>query len=211
MEVISILHLFVSEELKLETLDHLVYLYNRNMVGHENWKLSDFRKKSKSLEELIKDAVYGRLPNLKQDSHQTQIDRDILDEMEKRLLDKAIVDKMKKCKDFLELFSIVYDKSTTGFGSLCVYDTSIRLGAVLNIYPEVVFLHCGALEGARNLFGNNKLDTLIINFNEDPKYPCILKDDLPVELQSLEAHHIENFFCRFKERLKTVNSSITTS
>ncbi|MFS0667200.1 hypothetical protein AB1L12_04610 [Peribacillus frigoritolerans] len=195
----------------MEKLDHVVYLYNRNMAGSENWKLSDFRNKSKPLEELIKDAVYGRLPNLKQDSHQTQIDRNVLDEMERRLLDKAIIDKFKKCKDFLDLFTNVYDESIPGFGSLCVYDTSIRLGAVFNIYPDVVFLHCGALDGARNLLGKNKLDTLIIDYNEDPRYPCILKDDLPEELQSIEAHHLENFFCRFKERLKTVKSSITAN
>ena len=108
------------------------------MAGHEDWKLSDFRKKSKPLEELIKDAVYGRLPDTLQDSHQTQIARKVLEEMERRLLDKAIIDKMKKCKDFIELFTIVYDKSIPGFGSLCVYDTSLRLGAIFNIYPEVV-------------------------------------------------------------------------
>ncbi|MEH7349127.1 hypothetical protein [Gottfriedia acidiceleris] len=193
----------------METLAHLVYLYNRNIAGHENWKLSDFQKKSKLLEELIKDAVYGRLPNLKQDSHQTQIERDILEEMERRLLDKVIIDKMKKSKDFLELFTIVYNESIPGFGSLCVYDTSLRLGAVFTIYPDMVFLHCGALDGARNLLGKNKLDTLIIDYNEDSRYPCLLKDDLPEELQSLEAHHLENFFCRFKDRLKTVKSSNT--
>lgn len=191
----------------METLNHLVNLYNRNMANYENWKLSDFRKKSKPFEELINDAVYGRLPNLKQDSHQTQIARDVLDEMERRLLDKAIMDKMENCKDFLDLFTIIYDESIAGFGSLCVYDTSIRLGSVFNLYPDVVFLHRGAFEGAKNLFGKDKLESLIINYNEDPGYPCILKNDLPEELQSLEAHHLENFFCRFKERLIAVKLS----
>ena len=171
------------------------------MAGHEDWKLSDFRKKSKPLEELIKDAVYGRLPDTLQDSHQTQIARKVLEEMERRLLDKAIIDKMKKCKDFIELFTIVYDKSIPGFGSLCVYDTSLRLGAIFNIYPEVVFLHRGVLVGVKNLLGINTLNTIIINFNEDSRFPYILIEDLPEVLQSLEAHHIENFFCRFKDRL----------
>lgn len=175
------------------------------MAGPENWKLSDFKKKSKPLDVLIKDAVYGRLPNTLQDSHQAQIERDVLGEMERRLLDKAIKEKMEKCKDFIELFTIVYDESVPGFGSLSVYDTSLRLGAIFNIYPEVIFLHRGALVGAKNLLGINALNAITINYNEDTRYPYILKEDLPEVLHTLEAHHLENFFCRFKDRLNKIN------
>nr|WP_263326068.1 hypothetical protein [Neobacillus sp. Marseille-Q6967] len=193
----------------METLEYLVYLYNRNMAGPEDNKLSDFRKKSKPLEELIKDAVYGRLPNCNQDSHQSQIDRDVLDEMERRMLDKAIMEELKKSKHFNDIFTLVYCLKVPGFASLCVYDTSLRLGAVLGLFPDAVFLHRGALHGAKNLLGKDRLKELTKYFADDHAYPYLLKSDLPEEIQTLEAHHIENFFCRFKSRLKQVKSSLT--
>lgn len=101
----------------------------------------------------------------------------------------------------IELFTIVYDESISGLGSLCVYDTSLRFGAIFNIYPEVFFLHRGALVGAKNLLGLNTLNTIIIYYNEDSRFPYILKEDLPEVLHSLNAYHLENFFCRFKNRL----------
>jgi hypothetical protein len=186
----------------MDTLEHLVSIYNRNMAGYEEWKLSDFRNKSKPLEELIKDAVYGLLPTCKQDSHQSQISRDIIKEMQTRLLAPAVIEELKDCKSFIEIFNLVFRLKISGFSSLCVYNTALRIGAIFGLYPnEYIFLHAGALEGARNLLGRTKLDTITQYYENDPKYPYISKTCLPKELQVLDAHHLENLFCRLKERL----------
>jgi hypothetical protein len=185
----------------MDTLEHLVNLYIKNMAREENLKLSDFRNRTKPLIEMIKDAVYGQLPNCNQDSHQNQIDRDVLEEMEKRLLDPDVIEELNKCKHFDDIFSIVYRLRISGFGSLCVYDTSLRLGAFFNNYPDVIYLHRGALTGAINLLGKGKLAQKTHYFANDKKFPFIFKSSLPDELQALEAHHIENFLCRFKERI----------
>lgn len=52
----------------MKTLVELVNNYNKNFAGYEIWKLSDFRNRRKTLDELIKDAVWGILPDLKRDS-----------------------------------------------------------------------------------------------------------------------------------------------
>jgi hypothetical protein len=129
--------------------------------------------------------------------------------MERRMLDKAIMEELKKGKHFDDIFTLVYCLKVPGFASLCVYDTSLRLGAVFGLYPDAVFLHRGALHGEKNLFGKERLKELTKYFADDRAYPYLLKSDLPEELQTLEAHQIENFFCRFKSRLEQVKSSIT--
>ena len=50
----------------MKTLAELIDIYNKNYARHEEWKLSDFKNRTKSMEELIKDAVWGYLPNLKE-------------------------------------------------------------------------------------------------------------------------------------------------
>ncbi|PWW26617.1 hypothetical protein DFO73_110191 [Cytobacillus oceanisediminis] len=135
----------------MKTLSELVTLYNKNYAGYEEWKLSDFRKKTKPLEELIRNAVWGYLPDLKRDSHQNLIPKTILEKMVKRLLEPKIIEELKKCKRFDDIFTIVYEFKVPNFSSLCVYDTSLRLGAIFNLYPEVVYLHRGALDGTRLL------------------------------------------------------------
>jgi hypothetical protein len=62
-------------------LGNLVHNYKRNYANIELWKLSDFRNQSKSLDELLKDAVWGYLPDRIRDRHQRRIDKEVLEEM----------------------------------------------------------------------------------------------------------------------------------
>lgn len=184
----------------MKTLAELVAIYKRNYAGYEEWKLSDFVKQTKSLEELIRDAVWGFLPNLKRDSHQNQIPKTVLDKMVNRLLEPKIIEELKKCKRFDDIFTIVYELKVSNFSSLCVYDTSLRLGAIFNLYPEVVYLHRGALDGAIKLMGRAELEKNKKCYMGDEKYPYILKECLPSEIRTLEPHHIENFLCLNKSK-----------
>lgn len=86
------------------TLSELVTLYKKNYAGYEEWKLSDFIKRTKSLEELIRDAVWGYFPDLKRDSHQSQMPKNVLKEMVTRLLEPKIIKELNKCKSFDDIF-----------------------------------------------------------------------------------------------------------
>ena len=112
------------------------------------------------MEELIKDAVWGYLPDLKRDSHQCQISKAVLEEMTKRLLDPLIMVELKRSTCFDDIFTIVYELKISNFSSLCVYDTALRLGAMLKLYPKVIYLHRGVLEGIINLIGKAELKNI---------------------------------------------------
>ncbi|MCO0597262.1 hypothetical protein NGI46_07240 [Peribacillus butanolivorans] len=79
----------------MKTLNELVNIYRRNYSKDEEWRLSDFRKSSKFLEELIIDAVWGRGPRLERDSHQFRIPKKVLEEMVDLLVYPIIMEELK--------------------------------------------------------------------------------------------------------------------
>ncbi len=186
----------------MEQLQELVTIYKRNYEKHEEWKLSDFRNHSKPLEDLIRDAVWGKEPQLNRDSHQYRIPKKTLEEMKEELLQPEIIKELLKCKTFDEIFTMIYVLKAPYFGSLSVYDTSLRLGAIMQLYPDVIYLHRGALDGARALLGKKVLYRHAKYFCNDKEYPYIKKEILPRELHCLEPYHIENFLCINKRKFK---------
>jgi hypothetical protein len=70
-----------------------------------------------------------------------------------------------------------------------IYDTAHRIGSKLRLSPECVYLHAGTAEGARFL-------------GIDTKEEFIPKVSLPIELQKLEPHEIEDLLCIYKEELR---------
>lgn len=186
----------------MKTLFELVEIYNRNHARNEDWKLSDFKNSLKSLEEQIKDAIWGREPRTNTDKHQFRIPKKTLEEMVGILQDPAIVNEIKRCKSFDDIFTIVYVSRIKNFGSLAVYDTSVRLGAIFGYYPTVVYLHQGALEGAHQLLGKYLVETKSKYFCGNLDYPYVSRDILPEPLNKLEPYHIENFLCINKNKLK---------
>ena len=123
---------------------------------------------------------------------------------------------VSKFKDFEELYAAV--KSIcwgSGFRQLCTYDTALRIAASSNgaLPKDYVYLHCGALKGARALW---KIVTLLrVYIKRGPLKPLNRKkavcqdfpepDDegnltVPIdffckELQALGASAIEDFLC----------------
>lgn len=192
----------------MTTLTELVDKYKEKRSSYEEWKLSDFKARKLPIEKLIEYAVWGTLPDLKQDSHQHDIDRRVLTKMFERLSTPIAIEKIENCTNFNEILTIVYELRISGFGQLCVYDTSLRLGAMFGKYPEVIFLHSGALKGIKKLKGHtwvtNHSQKFKVNAN---KHPYIAKDCLPAELQRLEPYHIENFLCIYKKKLSKVTTN----
>jgi len=93
-------------------------------------------------------------------------------------------------KSFNELFEIINSAliNVKGIGELYVYDTSLRIGAKLNVLPEKVYMHAGTRIGARRLGYEGSIRFIEIS-------------DLPIEFQQLEPYEIEDMLCRFKDKI----------
>jgi len=76
-----------------------------------------------------------------------------------------------------------------GIGALMVYDTALRLGAFLQLEPDLVYLHAGTRDGAAALGVDRSRET-------------VRAEELPAALQALHPHEIEDCLCIFKAQLK---------
>lgn len=137
------------------------------------------------LKEAIEKAALAIDKKGKVFKHQWRVNREAQKKVKDNLLKKY--DDIKNCKTFDELIKVVESCIESGFGELSIYDTAMRIGSNLNIYPEKIYLHADARKGAQNI-GLSGKDTLEIK-------------DLPKELQKLKPYELENFFCLFKEEL----------
>ncbi|MCZ2845233.1 MAG: hypothetical protein O2U61_01845 [Candidatus Bathyarchaeota archaeon] len=184
----------------MNNLDELLRIYNRNYAGPEDWNLSDYRNHVKSIEQLVVDADLGIGPRVNRDKHQFRIPKKVLEEMAKNISDPTIIEEIKKCKCFDDIFTVIYELRIPNFGPLAVYDTALRIGAIFGYYPKVIYLHQGALEGAINLIGKEKIETYAAHFLENLDYPYISSDILPNPVSDMEPYHIENFLCINKDK-----------
>jgi len=129
-------------------------------------------------------------------SHQRHLGACIL----KRASDElsANLEEIKQCQSFCELLQGVESATNAvhPFGSLAVYDTALRIGAKLDIWPKVVYLHAGTMKGYKELAGTTK------DYKElkktRVKQGWVPLDDLREEVRELKPHHAENFLCIFK-------------
>lgn len=106
----------------------------------------------------------------------------------------ANINKIEKCVHFDELFSLVEKLllPIKGIGELYVYDTTLRIGANLNLLPTKIYLHAGTRTGAKR-----------IGFQGTKK--AIEVSELPPVLQQLKPFEIEDVLCIFKNELGKVD------
>ncbi|MCL4549834.1 MAG: hypothetical protein M1495_14840 [Bacteroidetes bacterium] len=98
------------------------------------------------------------------------------------------ITKLKKVNDFHSLFEIVTDLllPIKGVGELYYYDTTLKLGSYLRLFPEYIYLHSGTRTGAQKM-----------NLPFKKKY--LLKHEIPMELQKLLPYEVEDFLCIYKD------------
>src|SRR5215468_2342022 len=65
-----------------------------------------------------------------------------------------------------------------------VYDTALRIGAKLGVFPKEVYLHAGTRVGARKL-------------GLDASKPTVKMSFLPTHLRTLRPHEVEDVLCIF--------------
>lgn len=100
-------------------------------------------------QEIIQRACDSILPDGKVHSHQCRVGKNALSEARSKLNDFEF----ERFKRFDALHSAVGKKigDIKRIGILAVYDIALRLGYAVNLLPEQIFLHAGALEGAKEL------------------------------------------------------------
>ncbi len=145
----------------------------------------DFYRSLSTLEEVVVRATGAEDASGKIHSHQRRVGRETLGKARRRL--RGAVEAIADCESFDELHELVGRETQTipRFGSLAVYDTTVRIGAWLGLEPEMVYLHAGAKRGASNL-------------GLDVARGVVDIKQCPAAIRFLGAQHLEDFFCIYK-------------
>ncbi len=156
----------------------------------------DWFRSQPSLYMAVKTAGLALNRKNKRYSHQRRIRKGVLSQAENILTSnlKAI----SQCANFDELFNLIDHllRPVAGIGELYVYDTSLRIGAKLNLLPERIYLHAGTRDGAKAL-------------GFDGKSKFIELSDFSDEFHKLEPYEIEDVLCIFKDKLKQIDFVLT--
>ena len=139
-----------------------------------------------SLDAAIEKAALAVNSRGKRYSHQRRIKRVAIQEALSILSNES--GHIKRARTFAELFELINAalEDIPGIGELYVYDTTLRIGAKLNLFPDRVYLHAGTRLGARSL-GLRTAATLKMS-------------ELPKEFCALKPHEIEDVLCIFKDK-----------
>lgn len=169
-------------------LSRLVEIYKRRNAPEHNHRLASYRSLP-SPPEAIRQAALGTGVDGRMDRHQRRIGYKILGQAADALVEHA--GEIGNCSSFADILACVENltKRLYRFGELACYDTSLRIGAKLDKWPEAVYLHAGTRKGCYRVLG--------LKLNK--KY--VEMDELPKELQVLEPHEAEDFLCIYKDWL----------
>ncbi len=150
-----------------------------------------------TLKDAIEIAARCKLYNGKYHRHQRRIKKFLLNESATKLL--GIQDKIKMCRDFEDLRSLVDNTiRVKGIGDLTIYDISLRIGAKLGLYPQAIYLQAGVISGAKALGIYHKRESIPIKH--------IRIEHIPKPISSrLEPHEIEDFLCICKGELGDIS------
>ena len=145
-----------------------------------------------SLSEAIEQASKAiDLTNNKMFSHQRRIGKIKAAEGYELLKYKEV--DFKECTTFEDIIAIIDEvmSNVPRLGNLWSYDTTLRIGFHLRIYPTDVYIQAGVVKGYVKLF------------DEKPRVRKIAKSEFPL-LSELEAYEIENFLCVWGGEKKSI-------
>ena len=167
---------------------------------------SSFFAKDDTLK-TVTDFICGR-PNspetksqkYKRDYHQRCISADVITKMAKKL---SNIDE-QQFASFEDLWKHVSIHRIKGFSDLCVYDFCLRYGINRNIYPlKKVYLHAGAMKGAKSLYRMGLLKS-------KPQNQSIDIDHFPPDFEVFDSMNIENFLCVKHRQLQKLEKAMST-
>lgn len=176
-------------------LESIVQTYIKKIRPFVQSELNWFRSQP-TLNAAVKHAGLAINDKGKRYNHQRRIIRDALLQAESVLLTN--LNSIKRSSNFDELYNLidVLLRPVGGIGELYVYDTTLRISAKLNLLPSRVYLHAGTRDGAKAL-------------GFDGRRKFVEESELPLALQVLEPHEIEDMLCIFKDKLKQMKFDLT--
>jgi len=176
-------------------LDAIVRTYIRQIRPRAQAEIDWFARQP-SLHAAIETAALAVNSRGKRYSHQRRLTKLALERARGALSKRARA--MEEADDFSELFHLIDAalEPIPGLGELYVYDTSLRIGAKLNLFPKKVYLHAGTRTGARALGLRNSA--------------ALDVSQLPKEFRLLKPHELEDVLCIFKDELKASAASYVT-
>lgn len=171
------------------TLLHIVKEYNSKNKDSLYSKLEQFQQ-ANSLSSVIEKAGRAIDFNGRRFRHQWRLTNKALSQALSEL--KKSSKKINACKNFDELLSLIESTAgrVFGIGELYNYDTALRIGAYLGLFPEQVYLHRGVIKGARKLGLNTKRRSIPL-------------EELPIEFHKLTASEAEDILCIYKDKFET--------
>lgn len=124
----------------------------------------------------------------KKHPHQYRLKREYLQNFGNNLVQH--IESIESAENFEVLITKIRSYRVYGIGELAVYDTAVRIGAFLDIWPNRIYLHAGAKIGALALNANISSD-------------IISKNDLPPEFRipDLSCYELEDILCIYKKIL----------
>lgn len=169
-----------------KTLSHFVRIYKRKHGPRLAAYLGYFQTLD-SIEDAIRFACHGKEGKIH--GHQHLFGKAKLEQARKEL--QKYSEEIAVTESFDDLLTLVEDHTSSiyRFGVLAVYDTTLRLGAYLDVWPEVVYLHAGTKKGCKALGMVTKGGTVEM-------------DQLPKPIRSLEPYQAEDFLCIFKDQFR---------
>lgn len=133
-----------------------------------------------SFDDVLFEAVHARDRRGKRLSHQRRLLRDVIPTAYKLL--GTIRASLQSASTFDDLFALIDGAlgSIPGSGDLYAYDTALRIGAYMRLYPTRVFLQTGALDGARKISTSYKSRSVPL-----AKFPEPYHSLAPFEMENL--------------------------
>lgn len=147
-------------------------------------KVTEAIYKKMNLSDAVIRSASARTTLDKIDSHQRRIGKVLLTKASNELMMK--INLIRKCKTFADIFEITESvkKAIYGLGDLWSYDTALRIGFNMDIYPKDVYVQAGVRKGVTKIFTQKRI-----------KGRCFPLSIFPSEIQKLKPHEVENFLC----------------
>lgn len=141
-----------------------------------------------TLDDAIRAASHGLDHRGRRHPHQRRLKKPALERACADLLARSSV--IAAARTFESLYDITAQVagSIQGLGQLYAYDTALRVGAWLGVYPAAVYLHAGTRLGARAI-------------GVDPSRETVPVTGLPEPFHVLKPHEAEDALCIYKTLL----------
>ncbi len=137
-----------------------------------------------TLNDAIVNAATGTMRSGKMNSHQRRVGKSNGSVGAKELLKHE--NEIRKSKNFEEIFQITekVKKEIYGLGALWSYDTALRIGFNLKLYPKDVYVQAGVVKGVKKALAGKNWHGRSLALSIFPK-----------EIQKLKPYQAENFLC----------------